>query len=429
MFLLQKEIAAPHANLNHHVPHACEEQDQDTILTHATILSHTFAIPQFMGQHNCEDQEPTDTPSTIPTAFQAPMDDTYNPECTHNPMAIQCNQYPNPSHNLALPQFLAHHNCEDLDPTETPSAIPTAIQAPKHCTHNPSTSQVKKSNHTNPVTLPYPPDPGEHVLEMSAAPTTLVDRDKLDLSSLVPPKGEMGSSFSWTCPFKSPTSSTLCFGEPTLGKLKHMPKSSSGTNRVSVRHSSLVTKNGEHFYGENFIYDSPKSLKHIKEADWGDKLKLNFTTYGYMLMEIDWGGKFNYTSCRCPMANCQDHKTHPTGHNTSEVDWGGHDPNPNHVHESLLSEIDWGAHHPSVFLFLVNIDYDTKPIEFFIQGLWGEPQHRTPYIPLIGPQTDSLATGQSFLAMVIQLQWFVVLGRLVTHTQVTTLSKLMVASS
>ena len=280
MFLLQKEIDGPHDNLNHHVPHACEEQDQDTILTHATILSHTFALPQFMDQHNCEDQEPTDTSSTIPTAFQAPMDDTYNPECTHDPMAIQCNQYPNPSHNLALPKFLAHHNCEDLDPTDTPIAIPTTIQAPKLCTHNPSTSQVKKSNHTNPVTLPFPPDPGEHVLEMSAAPTTLVERDKLDLSSLVPTKGEMGSSFSWTCPFKSPTSSTLCFGERTLGKLKHMPKSCSGTNRVSVRHSSLVTKNGEHFYGENFIYDSPKSLKHIKEADWGDKLKLNFTTYG-----------------------------------------------------------------------------------------------------------------------------------------------------
>ena len=429
MFLLQKEIDAPHANLNHHVPHACEEQDQDTIRTHATILSHTFALPQFMDQHNCEDQEPTDTPSTIPTVVQAPMDDRYNPECTHNPMAIQCNQYPNPSHNLALPQFLAHHNCEDLDPTDTPSAIPTTIQAAKLCTHYPSTSQVKKSNHTNPVTLPYPPDHGEHVLEMSAGPTTLVKRDKLDLSSLVPPKGEMGSSFSWTCPFKNPTSSTSCFGEPTLGKLKHMSNSSSGTNRVSVSHSSLVTKNGEHFYGENSIYDSPKSLKHIKETDWGDKLQLNFTTYGYTLMEIDWGGKFNYTSCRCPMANCQDHKSHPTGHNTSEVDWGGHDPNPNHVHESSLSEVDWGAHHPSVFLFLGNIDYDAKPIEFFIQGLWGEPQHRTPYIPLIGPQTDSLATGQSFLAMVIQLQWFVVLGRLVTHTQVTTLSKLLVASS
>ena len=44
-------------------------------------------------------------------------------------------------------------------------------------------------------------------------------------------------------------------------------------------------------------------------------------------MEIDWGGKFNYTSCGHPMANWQGHETHPTGYKTSEVDWGGHDPN------------------------------------------------------------------------------------------------------
>ena len=31
-------------------------------------------------------------------------------------------------------------------------------------------------------------EPGEHVLETSSAPTTLVERDKLDLSSLIPPK-------------------------------------------------------------------------------------------------------------------------------------------------------------------------------------------------------------------------------------------------
>ena len=46
------------------------------------------------------------------------------------------------------------------------------------------------------------------------------------------------------------------------------------------------------------------------------------------------------------MANWQGHETHPTGHKTSEVDWGGHDPNPNHVNESLISEVDWGAHIP-----------------------------------------------------------------------------------
>ena len=206
--------------------------------------------------------------STRSLLIQAPRDDTYNPECTQNPIAIQCSQYPNPSHNSALPQFLAHHNCEDLDPTDTPSAVPTALQAPKHCTHNPSTSQVKKSNHTNPMALPYPTDPGEHVMERSATPTALVEKDKLDLFSLVPPKGEMESSFSWTYLFKSPTSSTLCFGEPTLRKLNQvkllcnptsstlcdftlgklnqetgflvhtgtpssMPKSSPGTNRVS----------------------------------------------------------------------------------------------------------------------------------------------------------------------------------------------------
>ena len=331
----------------------------------------------------------------------------------------------------------------------------------------------------------------------------------------------MKSSFSWTCPFKSPTSSTLCFGEPTLGKInqetdvymtKHMPKPSSGANRVSVRHSSLVTKNGEHFYGENFIHDFSKSWKHIKEVDWGDKLKLNYTTHGYMLMEIDWGGKFNYTSCGYPMANWQGHEKYPTGHKTSEVDWGGHDPNgpdnpppmyiinlddllgrtfllpmdengerkratisehvkdlcqqqvskedqlrfklkidgdqlddlisynqlmeyqedktdtgpledrfhrfkcikdhkgpytssevdlaghdpnPNHVNESLLSEVDWGAHNP---------DAD-------------EPEQLT---------GESI---QSFLTFVVQLQWLVTLGRLVTHAQVTTLSKLVVASS
>ena len=72
-------------------------------------------------------------------------------------------------------------------------------------------------------------------------------------------------------------------------------------------------------------------------------------------MEIDWGGKFNYTSCGYPMANWQGHETYPTGHKTSEVDWGGHDPNPNHVIESLLSEVDWGAHNTPP-MSIINFD-------------------------------------------------------------------------
>ena len=105
LFLLQKEIGAPHDNLNHH---CFEEQDQDVILTHATILSHTFALPQFMDQLNDEDQEPTDNPIRVPTAFQVSCDHALHPECTHNLMATHCNEYLNLSHNSALPQFLAH---------------------------------------------------------------------------------------------------------------------------------------------------------------------------------------------------------------------------------------------------------------------------------------------------------------------------------
>ena len=465
-------------------PHESSRQIQ-------THQGYVFARVNQSKHHNCDDLDPTDTPSEVPTALQAPSDDTYNPKCTHSLMETQYNhsQYP--------------------------------ILMKQNCTHNPSTSQVSKSYHANPVPFPYPPDPGEPLLETSHAQTTLVERDKLDLSSLIPPKGEMKSSFSWTCPFKSPTSSTLCFGEPTLGKLNqetdfymptHMPKPSTGATQVSISHSSLVTKNGEHFYGENFLHDFPKSWQHIKEVDWGDKLKLNYTTYGYMLMEIDWGGKFNYTSCGYSMTNWQGHETQPTGHKTSEVDWGGHDPNgsdnpppmsiinlddllgrtfllpmdengerkratiyenvkdlcqqqvsredqlrfklkidgdqpddlisynqlmeyledktdtgpledglhrlkcikdhkgpytssevdwgghdsyPNHVNESLLSEVDWGAHNP---------DAD-------------DPEQLT---------GESI---QSFLTFVVQLQWLVALGRLVTHAQVTTLSKLVVASS
>ena len=120
---------------------------------------YVFARVNQSKHHNCDDLDPTDTPSAVPTALQAPSDDTYNPKCTHSLMETQCNhsQYP--------------------------------ILMKKICTHNPCTSQVSRSYHPNPVTFPYPPDPGEHVLETSRAPTTLAERGKLDLSNLTPEKG------------------------------------------------------------------------------------------------------------------------------------------------------------------------------------------------------------------------------------------------
>ena len=44
-----------------------------------------------------------------------------------------------------------------------------------------------------------------------------------DSTSLASPKGEMESPFSWNRFLKSPRSSTLCFGEPTLAMLNQEP--------------------------------------------------------------------------------------------------------------------------------------------------------------------------------------------------------------
>ena len=86
LFLLQKELDAPNNNLNHHNFHTCENQDD--ILIHATNLSNIFALPQFMAQHTCDDQEPTDDPIAVPTASQASCDHTLKPKCAHNPTDI-----------------------------------------------------------------------------------------------------------------------------------------------------------------------------------------------------------------------------------------------------------------------------------------------------------------------------------------------------
>ena len=138
LFILQKEIDEAYDNLSHQDTHVYEKQDQDVFLIHATNLSHNFALPQFKAQHNCEDLKPTDTPSTVPTTLQASCDHTFNHKCAHNLMATKCNQ----SQYLALMKQI--------------------------CAHNPSSSQVSQTNPSNSLASPYPPDPREHVLKRSA---------------------------------------------------------------------------------------------------------------------------------------------------------------------------------------------------------------------------------------------------------------------
>ena len=67
LFLLNQEIDTPSDNINSQNTDVCENLYD--ILIHAPNLSHNYALPQSMAQHNSEDQNPTDTPSTVRTIF------------------------------------------------------------------------------------------------------------------------------------------------------------------------------------------------------------------------------------------------------------------------------------------------------------------------------------------------------------------------
>ena len=65
-----------------------------------------------------------------------------------------------------------------------------------------------------------------------------------------------------------------------------------------------------------------------------------------------------------------------------------------HTSGCMLSEVDWGTHDSSFSLYLVHIDHDGEPKDFFTQGLLeGLPQRKF-FIPLMYLK-DSLDTGQT----------------------------------
>ena len=65
-------------------------------MTHFSFMRPTFvtifALPHVMAQHSCETLRNTDTPSTVPSVIQASSAHTWNPICAHNPIETQCNQ-------------------------------------------------------------------------------------------------------------------------------------------------------------------------------------------------------------------------------------------------------------------------------------------------------------------------------------------------
>ena len=103
-------------------------------------------------------------------------------------------------------------------------------------------------------------------------------------------------------------------------------------------------------------------------------LKRETIKHGPSLMEVNWGGNID------------------PNHTSSEVDWGAH---TTHQNGHSITEVDWGAHDSSLFLYLVYIDHDAKPKDFFTQGLWGGLPQRTSSTSLMEYLRDSFATGQN----------------------------------
>ena len=190
LLLLQKEFDAPNDNPNHYDIHTCENQDD--ILIHATNLSNIFALPQFMAQHTCEDQEPTYDSSAVPTASQASCDHTIKPKCAHNPMDFPVKWF------------------KFIHPIPKPRMTKTPFQIAVHKEYSP----IASMNYKWTINL-LGGYPLFQIMKQEGYITPSLHIHKHDLSSQAPPKGEIKSSFSWT-------SSTLCFGEPTLGKLNQV---------------------------------------------------------------------------------------------------------------------------------------------------------------------------------------------------------------
>ena len=147
-------------------------------------LGKPIPAPQQVHQHSQDEptEEPPPDTSTQTLVNKCLAESDIDPTDIQNVMTVSYAKRNISSHEssrqIQSHQVFArvnqskHHNCDDLDPTYNPKCTHSLMETQcnhsqypilmkKNCTHNPSTTQVSKSYHPNPVTFPSPPDPGE----------------------------------------------------------------------------------------------------------------------------------------------------------------------------------------------------------------------------------------------------------------------------
>ena len=157
-----------------------------------------------------------------------------------------------------------------IHPSPKPRMTETPVQKPVHVAYSP----IASMNYPWTINLHdgYPPlnvlipveyippsiptlcNPKYTMFHFGVVSHSFTKEPQHDFTSLASPKGEMESPFRWNSFLKSPRSSTLCFGEPTLVKLNQEPTLAK-INQVKLlcETESYITKSSSIWYTQQYI--------------------------------------------------------------------------------------------------------------------------------------------------------------------------------
>ena len=151
--------------------------------------------PQQVHQHSQDEptEEPPPDTSTQTLVNKCLAESGIDPTDIQNVMPVSYVKRNISSHESSR-KIQAHQVFVRVNHSQYP------ILMKQNCTNNPSTSQISKSYHHNPVTFPYPPDPGETLTDdtntiiiRSAVRSTTKTSPNLRLD---PPKGRINPKIS-----------------------------------------------------------------------------------------------------------------------------------------------------------------------------------------------------------------------------------------